>query len=337
MKRTLFISLVLALILSACATLRAAKTEAPSQPQVEFYSGVNNALPQAGVGGGASPQEAYAPDAAMPLPTMMAPSNQVTSSGSVVSAPVERLVIQNADLVVVVADVNKRMKEIETMAKDMGGFVVSSNLYQSYTNNNSQVPEATVVIRVPAERLDEALDAIKKDAVEVQNENRTGQDVTNQYVDLQSQLKAKQAAEEQLLKIMQGAEKTDDVLAVYQQLQAIQSEIEVLKGQIKYYEESAALSAISVRLIAEETVQPIQVAGWRPQGVARDAIQDLINFLQNFADFMIRFFLSDLWKILLTALPFYILFLIARAIFRRVRANRPKKELVPPPPPATEQ
>jgi hypothetical protein len=260
----------------------------------------------------------------------MAPiSDQVTANGST-TAP-ERLVIQNADLTIVVADVEKRMKEIEAMANSMGGFVVSSNLYQSYTSNNAKVPEATVVIRVPAEKLDQALAQIKKDAVEVQSENRSGEDVTNQYVDLQSQLKAKQAAEEQLLKIMQNADKTEDVLAVYQQLQAIQSDIEVLKGQIKYYEEAAALSAVSVRLIAEETIQPIEVAGWRPQGVARDAIQDLIRFLQGFVNFMIGFFLRDLWELLLIALPFYVLFLIGRAIFQRIRRNKPKKEPMTPP------
>jgi flagellar biosynthesis/type III secretory pathway M-ring protein FliF/YscJ len=60
--------------------------------------------------------------------------------------------------------------------------------------------------------------------------------------------------------------------------------------------------------------------------VARDAIQGLINFLQGFADFFIRFFLRDLWVILLVLLPFYALFLIARAIFRKVR--KPKAEAV---------
>ena len=71
---------------------------------------------------------------------------------------------------------------------------------------------------------------------------RTGQDVTDQYVDMQSRLTAKEAAADQLTKIMQNATKTEDVLAVYTQLQQIDSDIEVLKGQIKYTEQSAALS-----------------------------------------------------------------------------------------------
>ena len=82
---------------------------------------------------------------------------------------VDRIVIQNADLAIVVSDVEGRMKNIQVMAQQMGGFVVSSNLYQSYTSNNVEVPEAQITIRVPAEKLEDALEQIKKDVVEVQN------------------------------------------------------------------------------------------------------------------------------------------------------------------------
>jgi hypothetical protein len=319
MKRTsLFIILIAALILASCAVLRSspAATEAPALD----YSRSSEGAP-------AQP-EFFAPDMPLPAATAMPPS---AGDGNLQTANAERLVIQNADLAVVVSDVEARMKAIESMASEMGGFVVSSNLYQSYTSDFVEVPEASIVIRVPAERLEEALERIKQDVVEVQTENRSGTDVTDQYVDLQSQLKAKQAAEAKLLEIMEDARTTEDVLAVYQTLQAIQTEIEVLTGQINYLEQSAALSAISIRLIAEETIQEIKVAGWEPKGVALEAIQDLVHFLQDFADFLIGFFLRDLWIILLVALPFYVVFLIGRAVYRRVRAGRMKKEITPPP------
>ena len=145
-------------------------------------------------------------------------------------------------------------------------------------------------------------------------------------MDLQSQLTAKEAAQDQLLKIMQDATKTEDVLAVYTQLQQIQSDIQVLKGQIKYYEESAALSAISVNIIAEETIKPIVVAGWKPQGVARDAIQNLIYFWQGFVDWMIGFLLFTLPVLITIGIPFYLFFLLIRWIFRKVRKPKVKPE-----------
>jgi len=287
--------------------------------------------PSFGFGGGAAATEA----AAMEAPAAFEPAFDsagtdlnreavINSAGQVAQ---ERLVIKNADLAIVVKDPEARMKQISDMAVEMGGFVVSSNLYQSFYGPNSiEVPEATVIIRVPSERLDEALTKIKEGSSDVQYENISGQDVTSQYVDLQSQLKAKQAAEKKLLEILDGAVKTEDVLAVYQQLQFIQSEIEVLKGQIKYYEESAALSAVSVRLIAEESAQPIEIGPWKPDGAAKEAVQDLIFFFQNFVDFLIRFVLYNLPALILIGIPLFVVYLGGRAVYRRFNKSKTKVE-----------
>jgi hypothetical protein len=235
-------------------------------------------------------------------------------------ADTERLIIQNVDMSIVVADPETQMQEIADMAKGMGGFVVSYNTYQTtYGVNNIEVPEGSMTIRVPSDQLDEALEFIKKDVVEVTYENRSGEDVTSQYVDLESRLAAKRAAEKKLLEILNDAETTEDTLAVYTQLQQIQTEIEVLVGQMKYYEESAALSAISIRLVAEETVQPIEIGGWELQGTANEAVQDLIMFTQDFTQFLIRFILYILPALILIGIPLSLAFIGGRALFRRFR------------------
>jgi hypothetical protein len=277
MKRTLpFILVVTALLLGACGIAPAAT---PS-PAFSRSVGVGGAAPQDNSAAPAAPQEKAMPGA------------QSESSGTVVDATgnparQDRIVIQSADLTIVVKDPQAKMLEIGAMAQRLGGFVVSSNMYETYVDNNVKVPEGTISIRVPAKDLDNTLNEIKANTVEVQTENRSGQDVTDKYVDLQSQLKAKQAAADKLYEIMQTTTKAEDTLAVFNQLTQMQSDIEVLKGQINYYEQAAALSAVSVRLVAEQTIQPIKIAGWQPQGVARDAIQSLINFFQGFASFLI--------------------------------------------------
>src|SRR6266498_2106945 len=160
---------------------------------------------------------------------------------------------------------------------------------------------------------------IKEGAVEVRGDNRSGQDVTNIYVDLQAQLKAKEAADKKLLEIMDQATKAEDVLAIYMQVQIVETEIEQLKGQIKYYEESAALSSVSVRLIAEEGVQPIEVGPWKPEGAAKNAVEDLIRFVQRFSEFLIRFVIFTLPALILIAIPLTVVFLVGRAVYRRFR------------------
>ncbi len=278
-----------------------------------------------GFGGGAPATEAPAAEA--PAPAFDSSANEEADffdTGSTQAQ--ERLVIENADLAIVVTDPKARMAEINALASELGGYVVSSNLFQSFTSFGKEVPEASIVIRVPSERLDEALDRIKEGAVDINYENRSGQDVTNIYIDLQAQLKAKQAAEAKLLEIMDQATRAEDVLAIYLQVQQVQTEIEQLKGQIQYYDESVATSSISVRLIAEEGTQPIEIGPWTPQGAAREAIEDLIRFVQNFVDFLIRFVLLTLPALVLIAIPLFLVYLAGRAVYRRARRSRVEVE-----------
>lgn len=308
MKRIFwFSSLIALLFLAACGAAAPMSAEAPAMPEEYYYDSVP-VMPEAAVA-----QESSADN---------------SGGGDARLAAVERIVIQNADLSIVVTDVEGRMKEIQTMAEKMGGFVVASNLYQTYTNNSVLVPEATITIRVPAEKLDEALETIKTDVVEVRNETRSGQDVTAEYVDLQSRLKNYEAAERELSELLENAATTEDVINIFNQLAYYREQIEITKGQIQYYEEAAALSAISVRLIAKETIQPIEIAGWEPQGVARDAIQDLIYFWQDFIDFLIYFFLNTLPRLITIGIPLYVVFLGGRALFRKMRGAKKEEPKV---------
>ncbi len=336
MKRTLFIVFsVIAVFLIIGTTF----TWLMGPKVGQTFSTISNELPGEGYGGGApefygqtvpSVAQNSAPRSLLdsksaaqpPAPALDASLPNAGGGAEQPAQAQERLVIENADLAVVVKDPKASMNAISDLAKQYGGFVVSSNLYQSYSAAGKEVPEATIVIRVSNDKLDEALDKIKKDAVEVQSENRSGQDVTSQYVDLQAQLKAKEAAEQKLLEIMDQAVKAEDVLNTYMEVQNVQTQIEQLKGQIKYLEESAALSAISVRLIAEEGTQPIQVGPWRPAGAAKEAIQRLILFFQNFVEFLITFVLYILPALILIAIPLFLVYLAGRAIYRRVRRSR---------------
>ena len=316
MKKILPFSLVViaALILAACG----AKASTESPIYMDSYSTSGGGAPAAAQDSSILPN---APEARV--------AEQTANTGSGVSAaPVERIVIKNADLAIVVSDVEARMKAIQVMSEEMGGFVVSSNMYQSYTSDYVQVPEAQIVIRVPSEKLDEAMDQIKKDTVEVQTENISGQDVTAEYVDLKSRLKNYEAAEEQLNEILNKATDTTDVVNIFNQLVYYREQIELVKGQIKYYEEAAALSAISVRIIAEETIKPVVIGKWEPKGVALSAVQDLIDFMKGFTEFLIRFVIYNLPVLIIIAIPFYLVFLGVRAVFRKMRSRKVKKEEV---------
>ena len=224
------------------------------------------------------------------------------------------------------------MGTISKMAEAMGGFVVTADMYQQSLSNGDKVPQVSMTIRVPVEKLDEALATIKKETDQpIISENESSQDVTAEYTDLNSRLINLQAAEKQLQEIMGNAIKTEDVLAVYSQLVSVREQIELIKGQVKYYEQSAALSSISIQLIANAAVQPITIAGWQPTGVAKEALQSLIRTLQSLASFGIRLVILYVPTLLAIFVP---LGLVAWGIVALVRRMRKPKAVVTPAPEA---
>jgi hypothetical protein len=245
-------------------------------------------------------------------------SRQTGAGAPSVASDAQRIVIMNANLSISVADPAETMKAIAQMAEEMGGFVVSSELFQTRNQSGQQFPQARITVRVPASRLNEAMETIMADASEVLSENSTGQDVTREYTDLQSRLRNFEDAEAQLREIMGSATKTEDVLNVFNQLTYIREQIEVVKGQIQYYEQAAALSAISVNISADAALQPLTIGGWQPVGVARDALQSLINSLQWLATAIIWIVIGLLPVLLIIFVPLYLIF---RSI-RRWRRNR---------------
>ena len=315
MKRIVFISLATALILSACGA------GAAPEPLMQSYDSVESAPAAPPEMMFEAPAEGFAPEPAADF------ASNTTGSGFEAAA-VERLVIQNADLSIVVIDPEAKLDEIGKMAESMGGFVVTKNVFQAYTSNNIKVPEGNIMVRVPAEKLEQALDQIKADAVEVQNEDRSGQDVTRDYVNLKARLKTHEQAAEQLSDILEQKTESAEVIEVFNQLVYHREQIEILTGEINYYEEAAALSAVSVHVSAEETLQPLEIAGWRPVGVARDSLQALINFFQGFVNFLIRLVILIIPAGLLILGLLWVLWKLFRFVWRKLFPSglRKKKE-----------
>ncbi len=314
-KRIVFIFVVLIMVLTACGA-KAASTPSPAAvaPNVRAY----------GTGGVTNEQ---APGLA-PAPAADGYTGKSTTSTAVTQ---ERMITMSVDLNIVVVDPQKKMDAINQMAKNLGGYLISMNLSQVYTSSGETVPQGSISIRVPSAKLDDALSQIKTGVVDVQSENRSGQDVTSQYVDLQSQLTNLQKAEQDLQAIMDEAKnnsgndtttKTQDVLNVYSQIVSIRGQIEQITGQMKYLEETTSTSAINVTLIAEKTIQPIEIGGWKPQGVARDAVQALVKFLQGFVNFIIYFALLVLPILIVVFGPIALVIWGILALVRRRKAKK---------------
>jgi len=300
------LALLAGLVMAGCA---AAARESPP-----VYSEPSAGFEQPAAGGFAG-GESFAP---MEEAVVEAPALGFVSD----AAAAERVVIQTASLSVVVPDPAASVDEIARMADEMGGYVVSSDVSQTiYTDVGVTANRGSIQVRVPAERLQEALERIQSGVTEVRNKNVIGQDVTQEFTDLQSSLRNLEAAEEQLLEIMGSATDTEDVLRVFENLRQVRQEIEITTGRIQYLSESAALSSISVELIPDAAAQPLQIGGWRPEGTAREAFTALIRALRFLGEAAIWTGICVLPVTLILGVPTYF---AGRTIRRRRRATKPK-------------
>lgn len=247
-----------------------------------------------------------------------APKEETASgAGETDYADTERLIIRNASLDIVVRDTEEAVDEIDALTGELEGYVVESNL-----RKYEEGMRANLRIRVPAESLDSALERIRDLAMEIDNENISGQDVTEEYVDLQSRLRHLEATEERLLTFMEEAEDTEAALEVYDRLQNIQAESERVRGRMQYLEDSAAMATITVDITPSELAQPLQVGGWRPQGTLRNAFESLIKVLQFFVDAVIVIVVLIAPVVAVIALPLVGLFFLIRRIVQRRRQEK---------------
>jgi len=257
---------------------------------------------------------------------MPAMGDAVPAADSVFSTDTNRIVIKNADLSLVVEDPLAALDAISKMAVDKGGFVVNSNTYKVTSMNETQLPAANITIRVPAEVLDETLAELKAMVpdpdLDILSESVSGQDVTGEVTDLESRLRNLQQAETQLLEIMDNATTTEDVMSVFQQLTSIRGDIEVLQGQIKYYRESAQLSAIYITLQSKEAVAPISIAGWQPSLVIQHAIQALVDGLKFLVNALIWLVVFVAPIVLIIGLPIYFIIKASKKRHMKKKAEK---------------
>lgn len=276
-------------------------------------------------------------------PAMVAPAAPAEESGSVAysesdinnaipQSGTDRIVIKNANISIVVDDPAAAMSLITQMAETQAGFVVTSNFYKVTSNQGVELPQASITIRVPSDKLTDTMNNIKKlvndPAKDIPSENVSGQDITQEYTDLQSRKTNLEAAVKKLNTFLEEAETTEDALNVYSQLMQVNEQLEVLKGQIKYYDESSQYSSIAVSIIAQASVEPLTVGGWQPAGVAKDAIQALINTLKVLANIAIWLILFFLPIIIVFAIPVVIVVLLVR---RGTQKRKAKKQATEPP------
>ncbi len=243
---------------------------------------------------------------------VIAPGQLPTDNGP------ERMIIRNGSLELVVRDTLATQEEIGLLVDRLDGYIVSSESYRYSTG----LFRITLTLRVPAEQFNAAMTELRGMATEVTRDSVSSEDVTQEYVDLESRLRALEAKAERLEALMDQAEDTEAVLAVYRELSSTNAEIEQVKGRMRYLERSATMSTITVQLTPDQLAQPIEVGGWRPQGIAKNAIEALIGTLQFFAGALIWIVIFILPIVVILGLLIFGMIKLLQLIFGRRKSKK---------------
>jgi PKD repeat protein len=222
---------------------------------------------------------------------MTVPPKTSTASGGSgvadqVSIPADRMVVRTGNIQLVVSDVAKALDNVINIAKDNGGYVVTSQKWKEGERNIG-----TISIRVLAENYDKSIAALRGMALSIISESSSSQDVTQEYVDLDSRVKNLEATEAQLLKIMASATKTEDILSIQRELTNVRGQIEQAKGRMQYLQRTSSTSLIDVRL--NEAVLDLKFSADKVRVDEDESIQFTsqvtggfapYNYLWNFGD-----------------------------------------------------
>jgi hypothetical protein len=254
-----------------------------------------------------APERSPASDALAPTAT------QSTSrlEASIQPASAERKVIRNAELTLELSDPAEGKRKIEAIAEVSGGFVVSSEATGG-DEAGAQL-SVTVILRIPAARFNLVLDQVRKVASRIRREKITGQDVTEEYIDLEARLKAKRAVEAQFLEIMKRANSVKDALEVQRALGEVRAEIEQVEGRRRFLENQVSLSTLTISLQTPASIVNTTGRGFLHslREAFGEGFDEALGFILGFIRFVI------------VMIPFVVLVVLPAAwLWRRLRRNR---------------
>ena len=252
---------------------------------------------------------------------------EVDKEGSSAEA-FERKIIRNAEITMEVSSTTDTQHRVASIAETNGGFVVTSEAKQRDNVDPAQrTLDIKLVVRVPSPQFGVAFDEIKKLASNTPSEQVTGQDVTEEFIDLEARIKTQKALELQFLEIMRQAYKVADALEVQRQIADVRTDIEKLEGRKRFLENRASLSTITVNIQAPKPVIAVTGTGFGQS--VREAVSDSTRLASDMVLFFVRVAILMLPILLFIGLPSA---LAVRFLLRRAKRVRLAQALATPVP-----
>jgi hypothetical protein len=194
-----------------------------------------------------------------------------------------------------VAETDIAIDRATQIVGDAGGYIVSSRVWSQPYYDGKNYKYATITIGIPVQEFEHTLSRLRGLSVQVLDETASGEDVTNQFVDLQSQLNNLEATQQRIKSFLDGAKTVDEALRINQELANVEAQIEQIKGQMNYLKDRSAYSTITINFepeLPEQTPTPTPTPNpWNPGETFKNAKETVTYAYQGIVDFLIWFFI----------------------------------------------
>jgi len=185
-------------------------------------------------------------NSALPLTNLFVSSANASEYGLIL--------IKTGSLNFAVKNFDTAYKSIKTKIQNHNGYIVSENSRGAKNTN--------LVIKVPVSDFHQLLELIEKEADQdyLVTKSVNSQDVTEEYIDVESRIKSKKAIETRYLEILTKARNVTEILKVETQLGKIRTEIEQAEGRLQYLRNRSNYSTISLTIFEfqDSEVKPVQ-------------------------------------------------------------------------------
>ncbi len=225
------------------------------------------------------------------MPTAGAPYQTVPDVGSVPgqAASIDRKIVKNAEVSVLVEDSDIAVDRLTQVVSDAGGYIVSSRVWYQPHVDGENYKYASLTLGVPVDQFEVTMRRVRGLGLRVLDENASGEDVTDQFVDLQSRLTNLEATQARIQSFLDEAKTVDEALRINQELSQIEAQIEEVKGRMNYLSDRAAFSTITVSISPQlpeiEPVPAPEPKPWTPGETWKDATATLGKAYQGIVEF----------------------------------------------------
>ncbi len=308
---TVGFALILSFCLASCGTSSKGESAAPAAPAAEYkYAATEEAAAEIAY-------DTYYEEEAIE-PEMGDAAGGAEAPEVNESATSQRKLIKTVDLSVETKDYDNLMISIEKQIEDLGGYIESLGAYNGSYYSGRINRSANITARIPADKLDGFVKQIGEEA-NVVDRNESVEDVTLQYVDLDSHARMLEEEQERLLELLENAETIEDIITIEGRLSEVKYQLESMKSQLRTFDNKVTYSTVHIYIDEVKELTPVveQTAGERIAEGFAESIRDIgEGFKEFFIGFVINLPYIVVWAVIIAVVAF-VGFKVVKVIDRR--------------------